>query len=260
MKRNDCPVIKKLVMGFITMVVLSTPARAQEIVYDPVNAIYNQIRNTLMQVYHVVNVTNAFDQLLQLQQTFQEIQRFNNGIDEVRSFFSGDVLRWLSLDKNRPLQSVFNDFGWITPQIELMQTSSSPGDIRYALENITGEIPNSEDRPYIPFEEMHVVEGFQLAQEIRNAGYKTREAAASISEQAKTASPKGAARLQAEALSQVLLLSQQNQETMAKLIELEAVQVEQVSREEKRLETERLKHLDDAQSYLDIAMQGSYAS
>ena len=48
----------------------------------------------------------------------------------------------------------------------------------------------------------------------------------------------------------MMVLSQQNQEVLAKILELQAVQVEQVSREEKRLESERLKYLDDAGTYL----------
>lgn len=252
--------IKKITLTFITVLALSSSAQAQQVVYDPINAIYNQIRNTLMEIYHVADVTNAFDQLFQLQQTFEELQRFHSGIDDIGSFFSGDALKRIYTDGNQALRNVFTDFGWITPQIELMKSSLNPGDIRFALDQITGEIPQSQDRPYIPFEEMHVVEGFQLAQEIRNAGATTRETANSIAEQAKTASPKGAARLQVEALSQVILLNQQSQETMAKMIELQAVQVEQVSRDEKKLESERLKYLDDAQSYLDIATQGSYAN
>ncbi|MDP2643552.1 MAG: hypothetical protein Q8P24_01290, partial [Desulfobacterales bacterium] len=81
-------------------------------------------------------------------------------------------------------------------------------------------------------------------------GENTRAAARAISEQAKTVSPKGAARLQSQALSHVIELNQQNQEAMAKLIELEATQIEQVSREEKRLERERIKYMDDAKWYL----------
>ena len=181
---------------------------------------------------------------------YQELIRFNSGLDSVLKVFVGDSYRDLLRFGNTGLRDAFGDFGGVTPSIEFLDQASSPQDIRTSLETITGPIPESSERPYIPFEEMQVVEGFQFAQEIRKAGDETRDAAESISEQAQTASPKGAARLGTEALSRMMVLSQQNQEVLAKILELQAVQVEQVSREEKRLESERLKYLEDAGSYL----------
>lgn len=253
---------KKLVIGLAMglLIFSAKPAFANAPVFDAVNAALSELRNAIMQSQFAQDIALATERLQQLKAQYLEIVRFNSGFDDFLRVFSGDGTLNLYRDGNQSLKNIFSDFGWITPQIELMKFSSNPGDIRYSLEMITGKIPVSEDRPYIPFDEMHVVEGFQLAQEIRSAGNKTREAVQDFSTQAKTASPKGAARLQVEALSHVLLLSQQSQETMAKLIELQAVQVEQVSREEKRLESERLKYLEDAQIYLDIAMKGSYAS
>ncbi len=106
-------------------------------------------------------------------------------------------------------------------------------------------------RPYIPFEEMQVVDGYQTAQEIRNAGTMTREAADALSAQAKVASPKGAARLGVEASTKMMLLQQQNHEALAKIIELEATKVEQVSREEKRYERERIQYMNDFSRAVD---------
>jgi len=42
---------------------------------------------------------------------------------------------------------------------------------------------------------------------------------------------------------------------MAKLLELEATQIEQVTREEKRIERERVKFMEDANDYADGIIQ-----
>ena len=251
--RNHPPV-KKTRMVLILLVILlaaaGNAAYATMPTFDAVNATLNELRNVLMQSQFAQDIAVALDQLERVKAQYQELIRFNSGLDSVFKVFVGDSYRNLFRSGNTGLRDAFGDFGGITPNIEILGQASSPQDIRTSLEAITGAIPESSERPYIPFEEMQVVEGFQFAQEIRKAGDETRDAAQSISEQAQTASPKGAARLGTEALSRMMILSQQNQEVLAKILELQAVQVEQVSREEKRLESERLKYLEDAGSYL----------
>lgn len=226
--------------------VLLHPGRTEAALptFDAVNAALNELRNALMQSQFAQDIALALERLRQLQATYQELLRFHAGLDDFFEVVIGDpfreVLRW---GRSR-VRDAFRDVGRFTPQIEIWQGSSEPQDIRYALEQITGEIPESGARPWIPFEEMQVVEGFQTAQEIRGAGQSTRDAAQAIADQAKSASPKGAARLGVEAQAQLIQLSQQNQEALAKLIELEATQVEQVSREEKRYERERLRYME----------------
>jgi len=257
MRRKKIIVILTLIL---LVIVIGSSFASGLPTFDAVNAALNEIRNVLMESQFAQDIALAAERLEQLKAQYLEAIRFNSGFDDFFQVFSGDAIKKLYNSGNNSLQNAFVDFGWVSPHVEMIKNSSDAGNIRYALEKITGEIPRSEDRPYIPFEEMHVVESFQLAQEIRNAGNETRSAAISIAEQAKTASPKGAARLQTEALSQVMLLTQQNQETMAKLLELEAVQVEQVSRDEKRLENERLKYLDDAENYLETVLEGNYGN
>jgi hypothetical protein len=221
--------------------------------FDAINAALNELRNSLMQSQFAQDIALAMERLNQLKATYLEIMRFNSGWDDLLETWVGDPLReFLNLSRN--FQFTFPDFPAITPQIDLLQTAQGPADIRTALENITGAIPQTEQRPYIVFDEMQVVEGLDLAQQIRQAGQNTRDAAQSIFEQAKTVSPKGAGRLQAQALSHVIELNQQNQEAMAKLLELEATQIEQVSRDEKRLETERIKYMNDANNYLQLLL------
>ena len=212
-----------------------------------------------MQSQFAQEIALAAQRLEQMKAQYMELLRFNSGWDDVFSSFIGDPLKKIFGPGIPSARDAFSDFGWITPQIEMLAESREPRDIRASLEAITGKIPDSKARPYIAFEEVQVVEGFQLAQEIRQSGGQTRDGARLISEQAKTASPKGAARLQAEALSQVMVLTQQNREATAKLLELQATQVEQVSREEKRLELERQRYMEDANQYLEGILQSREA-
>jgi hypothetical protein len=98
---------------------------------------------------------------------------------------------------------------------------------------------------------MQVVEAFQLAGQIRDGGQDLRDAAHEIETEAQTASPKGAVRLQAQGIGELMVLGQQSQESIAKLLELEATQIEQVSRREKEAERERLRFIKDTNDYLD---------
>ncbi len=251
--------MKRTKVVFISLLILMLAAsgvtRADLPTIDAVNAALNQLRNALMQSQFAQEIAMATEQISQLQSQYLELLRVHSGFDDIFHALVGDSFKNLFRSGNGSLRDAFTDFGWVTSDVEILNQASGPADIRSSLEAITGKIPASHQRPYIPFEEMQVVEGFQLAQEIRGGSEATRDAASSISQQAQTASPKGAARLNAEALSQVMILSQQQQEALAKLIELEAVQVEQVSREEKRLEWERTKYLDDAGGYLSAILE-----
>ena len=255
---------KKIFTLFLAIIflfaVLAPNSQATLPTFDAVNAALNELRNALMQSQFAQDIALAAERLSQLREQYFELKRFNSGWDELFQTFIGDPQREILSQARGSVASAFSDFIWIQPEIENFQQSRGPADIRNSLEAITGKIPDSSARPYIPFEELQVVEGFQLAQEIRRSGSETREGARLISEAAKTASPKGAARLQAEALSQVMVLTQQNQEAMAKLLELQATQVEQVSREEKQLEHDRIKTMEDARSYLQSLLAINYQS
>ena len=213
--------------------------------FDAVNAALNEIRNQLMQVQFIKDYALALERLEQLKATYLELLRFHSGLDDFIEVFVGDPLKEIMGFGRTRVRDAFLDFGWITPKIEILNEAPEPREMRGALEEITGSIPTSQTRPYIPFEEMQVVEGFQFAREVREAGESTRNAAKQISLEAKTASPKGAARLGVEAMAKMVLLSQQNQEALAKLIELQATQVEQTSREEKRYEQARIEYMEE---------------
>lgn len=252
MKKQSLFIITLLV----SLAIWSPISRATLPTFDAVNAALNELHNTLMQSQFVQDMASALDRLNQLKAQYLETLRFNSGVDEILSLLTGDPTRLFQNSDHGDVSQAFWDFGTVTPHFQQLENASGAIEIRQSLEAVTGSIPSSEERPYIPFEEMQVVDGFQTAQEIRAAGEDTRNAARSISEQAQAASPKGAARLQADALSKMLVLSQEHQEAVAKLIELEATQVEQVSRDEKRLENERIKYTNDAKDYLSTMLDG----
>lgn len=218
--------------------------------FDAVNAALNEAQNAILNSEFAKLILTAVEQARELRNQYLELIRYHAGLDDIVEVFIGDPFEALLQEGNEALRDAFRDLDDLLPEFEVLNQSTAPEDIRISIERLTGEILESGRRPYIPFEEMQVVEGFQLAQEIRRAGEATREAASQISTQARTASPKGAARLQVEALAKSILLAQTSQEAMAKLLELEATQVEQVSREEKRLEHERLKFMEDAVEFL----------
>lgn len=242
-----------LLILLILIAVWSPVSRATGMpTFDAVNAALNELRNALMQSQFAEEMAAAMDRLNQLKAQYFETLRFNAGVDEIFDLLTPGPARTNPAD----VSQAFWDFREVTPHFDRLETAFSAFEIRQSLEAVTGAIPDTEARPYIPFEEMQVVDGFRTAQEIRSAGEETRNTARSISQQAQVASPKGAARLQADALSRMLVLSQENQEAVAKLIELQATQVEQVSREEKRLENERMKYMSDAKDYLSGLLGG----
>ncbi len=224
--------------------------------FDAANAALNEIRNVLMQSQFVQDFALAMERLNQLKVQYLETLRFNSGIDELINLVRGNPFSNINPQKQSEVENAFWDFQNVAAQVGNIERASGAVEIRRSLEAITGAIPESSARPYIPFEEMQVVDGFNTAQAIRSAGDDVRSNAQAISEQARTASPKGAARLAADALSRILVQGQESQEAMAKIIELQATQVEQVSRDEKRLENERSKYLNDAKDYLQSVLAG----
>ncbi len=250
---------KHILLIFIFLVSLTALSPISQAVFptfDAANAALNELRNALMQSQFIQDMAGAVERLNQLKAQYLEMLRFNSGVDEVLNIVMGDSSLFFQNTNHGAVSQAFSDFGTISPHFDQIESASGAIEIRRSLEAVTGSIPNSEARAYIPFEEMQVVDGFQTAQQIRSSGDEMRSTAKSIADQAQVASPKGAARLQADALSRMLVLNQENKEALAKLIELQATQVDQVSRDEKRLENERTKYMTDAKDYLSGILGG----
>ncbi len=239
---------------FLITATILTSAQAM-IVHDPINALYNQIRNTLMELQHVEAMANAMERLMTLRKTLEEMIRFHSGFDEIRSLFIGDFKRLLP----RFNPNILSNMGYQLsgPQRDfyaLVQGSggsSSSFDYRRHLDTVFGEDPRSTTKPYITQEELFAADGFRMSSEVRMAIEDTMTAGEDISRAAQIASPKGAARLSADALGKILVAQAQTQQNQAKLIEIGATQIEQVSREEKYYERERLKFMQEFNYLLD---------
>ncbi len=219
--------------------------------FDAINAALQEIQNSILNSSFAQDIMLAMDRLTELKNQTLEILRFHSGLDEILNFVKGDPVRDFIDSLRTRIRDVYSDSMSMTPQIEILQTGGTAEDLKASLETVTGSIPEGNQRPYIPFEEMQVVEAFQLASQIRAGGEDLRDAARQIQTQAETASPKGAVRLQAQGIGELMVLGQQSQESIAKLLELEATQIEQVSRREKDAERERLRFIKDTNDYLD---------
>jgi len=259
---------KKKIILILTAALLAAPFRSSEAAlptFDAWNFAMNRLRNTIMnshfrarydlafKAYNLAAETGriALQTRDQLELLYRQFRDFNFGSDNFQRLLVPDLRDSLLYGTQLVSRNGFGDFWWMMRDAEIVANAYWPSDIRAGLERITGKIPNSAARPYIPFDESQVVEGFRMAKRIRDVGQLTRDRANSASARAEFASPNAAARLQVELLSKIMILGQQNQEAVAKLIELEAVQIEQVSRDEKRLERQRLKYMRDAASYLE---------
>ena len=232
-------------------------AQAAMPTFDAINAALQEIQNSILNSSFAQDIMLAAQRLNELKTQTLELFRFHSGLDEILAFVKRDPVRDFIDSMRTKIRDVFSDAIFTTPQIEILQTGGSAEDLRTSLEAVTGAIPEGNQRPYIPFEEMQVVEAFQLANQIREGGKDLRDAARQIQTQAETASPKGAVRLQAQGIGELMVLGQQSQESIAKLLELEATQIEQVSRREKDAERERLRFIRDTSDYLDGILDAS---
>ncbi len=228
-------------------------AKADLPVIDFVNAALNELRNSLMENQFAQEIIVLFDQLTELENTYQEMMRFNAGIEEFVRSFVQDAARAF-----RDSQSTFRDgfLAGFEPSVEqdairnlgtILEGYGDPSGIKSYIETIHGMDPQSVERPYITFDESQVGEAYLMAHEIRKRSDETKQAGETIQELSQTASPKGAARLSADASGKLIVVTQENQEIFAKLLEVEATKLEQVSRDEKRFERERLKYMREMQ-------------
>lgn len=253
--------MRRKLISFVAVILIfacmfSPASQANLPTFDAANAALNEIRNALMQSQFAQDIALAMERLNQFKAQYLETLRFNSGVDDLLDLVNGNPFANINPQNQSDVQQAFWDFRDVATQSGNIERASGAVEIRRSLEAVTGAIPESSVRPYIPFEEMQVVDGFKTAQAIRSAGDDVRNNARIISEQSRSASPKGAARLGADALSRIIVQGQESQEALAKIIELQATQVEQVSRDEKRLESERAKYLNDAKDYLQAVLTG----
>lgn len=244
--------LKQFVMTFITVTAISASAQAFT-VHDPINGAYNLLRNTLMELHQVENLRNALERLTELKKTFNELERFHSGIDEIRQVITGDYKRLLYRFNSGGLSSLGYELNRAQRDLyELVNGGfNASQNYRSHLNSVFGEDPNSATKPYITQEEVFVADGLRWSGEVKKIVETTFDAGDDISRAAQTASPKGAARLSADALGKILVAQAQIQQNQSKQIELSALQVEQNTREEKYYERERLKFMREFNQLLD---------
>ncbi len=244
--------IVALIVVFTTLV--TRPAHANLLVYDPINGAYNQIRNALMELYHIDELKNAFDQLTELQDTFNEMKRFNGGVDEIFSKILGDFKSLLYRYNPSNLSSMGFNLSQVQKEFYALVNGIAGSDsssYKSHMDAIFGQDPNSQTKPYITQEELIAADSYRWAGDVKQIIDQTVTAGEDISTAAQTASPKGAARLTADALGKIVVTQAQIQQNQSKQIEIGATQIEQVSREEKYYERERLQFMDDFNSLLN---------
>lgn len=247
MKKN----LKVFVLILILVAGIKTPLSQAYTFNDPINTAINTLRNTIMQAKWVKELALAVDRLKELKSQTFEMIRFHSGLDEIFGPSIGDPLKDLFGSGKASLRDAFMDAGFITPRIEIADEGAAPQDIRMALEEVTGTIPEGNIRPDIVWTEANIVNTFQLAQKIRDEGEKTRDQVNAIAEQARSASPKGAARIQAQLQAQTIIHQQTTQELLTEVMKGQAMQMAQVNRQEKEAERQRLKFVSDASEYLE---------
>jgi len=235
---------KTSLIVIILLITLAVSARAM-VVYDPINAAYNEIRNALMTLQHAETIKNAIEQLLEAKKTFEELKRVNAGVDDIIDLFLGDFKSLLYTYNPSGLASL--GFNLSQAQTGLYQSvnGASGGTVNYKgyLDAIFGEDPKSETKPYITQEELFAADGYRWAGDIKQIIDRTIDAGEDISRAAQTSSPKGSARLTADALGKIIVTQAQIQQNQSKLIELGATQIEQSAREEKYYERERIRFM-----------------
>ena len=249
---------KRILFLSLALVFAAAPnAHATMPTFDAVNAALQEVQNSILNTSFAKDIMLAIDHLNELKTQTLELFRFHAGLDEIFRIVRGDTVREFIDTVRSRVRDVYSGSSSAMASLEILQTGGTPEDLRASLETITGNIPEGNERLYIPFEEMQVVEAFNLASQIREGGQGLRDAARQIAEQAQDASPKGAGRLQAQGISELMVLGQQSQESIAKMLELQATQIEQVSRREKDAERERLRFIKDSNEYLDSILASS---
>lgn len=219
------------------------------VVHDPGNTAVNQLRNAILQANFMKEFKTAVEQLLQMKELFDEVRRVNEGVDEIKSM-ALDAAR-LPKDAVRELMSVYGAHHMRENLLDIPGMAESFkgefSDIRSFLDYVHGKDPRSKERIYITQDEAEIAGGLEFSEKVKDAARVNAGIGEMVSSQAGSASPKGAARLTADALGKLITLTSETQAIQAEMLRMQAVGLEQVSRDEKRFERERIKFMKDFQ-------------
>lgn len=235
-------------------------------VFDPINHATSLLRNAILEAQQIEDLLEAGKRLLELKNLLKEFQFFNqklieagfgeieNVIQKFRSFFGGSpggsLFPFGEETSKTYLQTVqqnpfFQGTASQVAQIEFASAGAESGatTLPYYLTLVPD--PLSPNHPYITYEQGQIARTFDESEALRKYARELAKDGADLEEAAAQANLLGATRLQAASMGKLyeafgVLLSAQG-----RLAELNAISLEQTSRDEKLDELARRKMFQD---------------
>ena len=234
-------------------------------VFDPLNYAENFLQNTLTQAQHVEDMLEAAKRLLELKNLVSGFEYFNQQlinigfgdiqglIQKIRSLVGDSNALLLPFKEEQSktyLETLHQNpyFQGNASQIAQLEFLSSPAEsgtttLPYYLTLVPD--PLSPNHKYITYEQAQIAKTFDQAEALRQYSDELAKDGKDLEDAASQANLLGAARLQAASMGKlyeafgVLLTSQ------GRLAELNAISIEQSSREDKLDELARRKTIQD---------------
>jgi len=254
-----------LLLILVTLVSTGVGTASALVVFDPINHATSLLRNAILQAQQVENLLEAGKRLLELKNLVKEFEFFNqklidsgfgeigNLIQKFRSFVgdSGKLLWPFEEEESKTyLKTVqqnpfFQGTASQVAQIEFASSRAESGTTTLPHYLTLVPDPLSPNRKYITYEQAQIARTFDESEALRKYAGELAKDGADLEEAAAQANLLGATRLQAASMGKLyeafgVLLS-----TQGRLAELNAISLEQTSRDEKFDELARRKMFED---------------
>ncbi len=258
---------------FLILVVLicgGVSGLSADVVFDPLNYAVNFLQNTLTQAQHVEDMLDSAKRLLELKNLVSGFEFFNQQliniglgdiqglVQKIRSLAgnSGELLLPFKGEQSKTYLETLHQnpyFQGNASQIAQLDFLSSPAEsgtttLPYYLTLVPD--PLSPNHKYITYEQAQIATTFDQAESLRQYSDELAKDGKELEDAAGQANLLGAARLQAASMGKlyeafgVLLTSQ------GRLAELNAISIEQTSRDEKLDELARRKAVQDIDEFV----------
>ncbi len=254
-----------LLLVLVTFVSAGVGTASALVVFDPINHATSLLRNAILQAQQVENLHEAGKRLLELKNLVKEFEFFNqklidsgfgeigNLIQKFRSFVgdSGKLLLPFEEEESKTyLKTVqqnpfFQGTASQVAQIEFASSRAESGTTTLPYYLTLVPDPLSPNRKYITYEQAQIARTFDESDALRKYAGELAKDGADLEDAAAQANLLGATRLQAASMGKLyeafgVLLS-----TQGRLAELNAISLEQTSRDEKFDELARRKMFED---------------